>query len=264
MELANLISFHERTNLAVIIDPQLSSSMGQLRALPLLLKLGIEKYSTIPEWGEPCQQLLPKSCYTKYHETLTADCLAVFTSEKLERRHSFTVSLFLDKINSREIKKCIFVVDQDNFRVRRSARPLVHNATQYSFKEVYSTFSQYFEEKGITFPLKDTYNIFLQEIAYNLKTKLRRDFSFSYEIFIFNEKTVDEPIWDWLICISKEYEGNPRRDFKTTAFNYLRPLVENASSLRKIVKKMEGAYSKKFRESYEYIIQERKALRALT
>jgi len=94
MELANLITFHERTNLAVIIDPQLSSSMGQLRALPLLLKLGVEKYSTIPEWGKPCQQLLPKSCYTKYHENLTADYLAVFTSEKLERKHSFTASLF--------------------------------------------------------------------------------------------------------------------------------------------------------------------------
>ena len=263
MELADLITFHERTNLAVIIDPQLSSSMGQLRALPLLLKLGVEKYSTIPEWGKPCQQLLPKSCYTKYHENLTADYLAVFTSEKLERKHSFTASLFLDKISSREIEKCIFIVDRDNFRVRRSARPLAHNATQYNFKELYSIFSQFFEEKGISFPLKDTYNVFLQETAHNLKTKLKREFSFSYEIFIFNERTVDESIWDWLICISKEYEENPGRGFRTIAFNHLRPMVENASSLRKIVKKIEDAYSKQFRQSYKYIIQERKALRAL-
>ncbi|HGE70600.1 TPA: hypothetical protein ENX78_07180 [Candidatus Poribacteria bacterium] len=260
----NLISFHPETCLAVIIDPRLSASSGQLRALPLLLKFGISKFSTIPEWGEPCQALLPDSSYTKYYPDLSEDCIAVFTSEKLERTQRFTASLFLDKLSVGEIKKCIYVVDQENFRIRRSLRPLVHNANFYYFEEIFKNFILRRSKKDMDFPLKDTYNIFLQDLAYRLQKILNKNIGWSHELFVYDERTVNEPIWDWLIKISEAYEESPTRDFKKVAMSYLKPLIENDYAIKKIVAKMENVYSKEFRCSCDYIKQQRVALRALS
>lgn len=264
MKLDDLINFHSETRLAVIIDPRLSTSSGQLRALPLLLRAGLLKYSTIPEWGEPCEALLPDSTYTKYYSDLREDCLAVFTSEKLERTQKFTVSLFLDKLSVGEIKKCVFVVDQENFRVRRSLRPLIHNANFYYFEEIFKKFLSYRRKEGIDFPLKDTYNVFLQELAHRLQKILNKNISRSHELFVYNKKTINEPTWDWLIKISEAYEENPARGFKEIATYYLKPLIENDYAIKKIATQMENVYSKEFRCSCDYIKQERVALRALS
>ncbi|MGQ9643597.1 MAG: hypothetical protein ACUVT3_07055 [Ignavibacterium sp.] len=264
MRLNNLINFHPETRLAVVIDPRLSASSGQLRALPLLLRLGLPKYSTIPEWGEPCQALFPESSYTKYYSDLSEDSIVVFTSEKLERTQRFTASLFLDKLSAGEIKKCLFIVDQENFRVRRSARPLIHNANFYYFEEIFKNFLSYRRRRGIDFPLKDTYNVFLQELAYKLQKILNKNISWSHELFVYDKKTVNEPVWDWLIRIAEAYEENLAKDFKKIATHHLRPVLENDYAIRKIAAKMEHEYSKEFRCSCKYIKQERVALQALS
>jgi hypothetical protein len=264
MKLNNLINFHPETRLAVVIDPRLATSSGQMRALPLLLKFRLPKYSTIPEWGEPCQALFPGSSYTKYYPDLSEDCIVVFTSERLERTHKFTASLFLDKLSAGEIKKCLFIVDQENFRVRRSARPLIHNANFYYFEEIFKNFLSFRRRSGVDFPLKDTYNVFLQELAYKLQKILNKSISWSHELFVYDERTVNEPIWDWLIHVAEAYEENLAKDFRKTAIYYLKPVLENDYAIRKIATKMESEYSKEFRCSCKYIKQERVALQALS
>ena len=261
MRLENLISVHPQTRLAVIIDERLSASSGQLRALPLLLRLGWRKFSTIPDWGEPCHLLLPDSQYTKYYPSLREERIAIFTCEKLERTHRFSATLFLEKLSIGEINGCVFVVDTENFRVRRALRPLIHNANYYSFDELYRCYQSYCKGESLDFPLKDTYNVFLQELASKLQKILNKSITRSYELFVYDKRTINEIIWDWLIRISEKYEESPTMDFRKFTMYYLKPLIENDYSIQKIAALMENLYVNEFRLSSSYIKQERAALR---
>lgn len=263
MNATNLVKFDPRTGLAVVTDPQLSLPFGQLRGLPLVLDMGIRDFSTIPEWGKQCEKMLSNSHYTKYYDELSLECLAVFTRQRFERSQVFTASLFLGKIASGQIRRCVFFVDEPNFRVRLSLRPLRDNAMPYGYNELYNSFKKYQEKRGHYFPLKDTQNVLLQKVGYNLSEKIGMEFSQSADLFVFNEQTIDQIVWDWLIGISETAEASPGSSFRKVAYTFLGPLIDNRSSLRKAVAKLGVAFNKQFKMSPQYIRQERKAMRVL-
>lgn len=216
----------------VIVDPQVGEQRGQLRALPLLTTLGLQRFTFVSTWRS--FDLVPYE-YLSIHEGKTAGDLDAafpicqFISQTVERTSTSDVAkklLMAQRAKSgRDL--LVYVIDSEQFMLRESVKTKTF-IDEYLLKRTISyerLFVRYYEFLGRPLAVLSTsltLNLALHQLAWEIhdETLLRR----LSDLFDFKRLKPESWAWELLERLAPIPDV---RENESALHNLLRPWVDH-------------------------------------
>lgn len=196
----------------VIIDSQLAKSYGQLRSLPLVRKLGIEKFTFVNNWKRSFS-LTPFEFVLVHQDTQPEELISHFpicqlVSQKIEQNSlsDVTQKLLMAYKGRADNALLVFVLDSQSFQLKGSTGTKSF-IDEYKIKNVVSypgLFQRCCTLLGHTDPIirgERSFNLVLHEIGWRSENLGRIDRL--SELIERSMNDPESPVWDWLLHFMK-------------------------------------------------------------
>jgi len=202
MSISSILPSPPNTYYNIIIEPQVSKYSGQLITIPLLRRLGYQKYTFAAKWKQSVLPLLEFD-YVFAQKQLNLDQLVCITNQAIEK-NIFSIKNIVHQVNSSRIKDCVFVVDTGDFVIRDWCRPLVDlGHIQRKHSDLLKEYAIRFFGRDNGLLLSDTRNLFFQEMAFVYFITEEDKIKKTEDLFIFDQRTCFLPTWDILIRLAR-------------------------------------------------------------
>lgn len=198
----------EPAGIFVIVDPQVRQSYGQLRSLPLLLELGIERFTFISAWNTfplvPYEYVLVNED-TSYVEMIEVFPVCQIVSQEIEDNSPAKVSkkLLMAHTDAGGDPLLVYVFDSDLFSLYDSSAPKsfveeYEIPNRYAYDKVFASYLE--AREGDTGPISmaKTLNLVLYQMARGLYLSTGLEQRKVRDLFDFDRLLPESPAWDLL------------------------------------------------------------------
>lgn len=216
----------------VVIDPQVGGRRGQLRALPLLVELGLEKYTFTTSWHR--FQFVPYE-HLVVHEDIEAKDLwngfpaVQFISQTTEERSpsDVTKKLLMAQQTQAGNPLLVFVLESERFMLRQSTggKGFVDEydlKRVYSYESIFHRYCKIVELPTSRLSTGDSLNLMFHRLALEIdaeKLVLRLADLFDYS-------SLRPTSWAWDLLEQLAAQKSVRRDDRTIA-RFMRSWIDS-------------------------------------